>query len=153
MIDVDVPPAAAMVINDFDADAFAFPFMDIPKFGAERFATARLDVTSTRRPNDGEYIRFCFRQEIHAGVVPSAAANQKADVRMFEREHRREEFADGTVAAVIAVDKPMALVFRDMHLIGKGTAGRLVAKGRAYDFPVAVVVAFKIRDKKVLGMQ
>ena len=62
MIDIDVPPATAMVIDDFDADAFAFPFMDIPKFGAERFATAWFDVVSMCRPNDGEHIRFCFRQ-------------------------------------------------------------------------------------------
>ena len=72
---------------------------------------------------------------------------------MVEREHRRDEFADGTVAAIIAVDKPMTLVFRDMHLIGKGAASRFLTEGRAYDFPVAVVVAFKIRDEKVLGMQ
>ena len=31
VIDVDVPPAATMAIDDFEANAFAFQFMDIPK--------------------------------------------------------------------------------------------------------------------------
>jgi hypothetical protein len=54
---------------------------------------------------------------------------------------------------MIAVDKAMALIFRDMHLAWERAPGRLVAKGRAFHMPITVVVAFKIRDEKVFSMQ
>ena len=54
---------------------------------------------------------------------------------------------------MIAVDKAMALVFRDMHLIRERAAGRFVTKGCAFHMPIAVVVAFKFRDEKVFSMQ
>ena len=72
---------------------------------------------------------------------------------MVEREDRGGEFADCAVAAVVAVDKATALEIRDMHLFWKCAAGRLVTKCRAFDMPVAVIVAFKIRNEKVFSMQ
>ena len=142
-----------MAIDDFYANTFAFQFMDIPKIRAERLASTWLNVWAASGSDDGEDVWLHFRQQIHASIVPSAAANQKADVGMIEREDRGGELADGAVAAMIAVDKAMALIFRDMHLAWKRAAGRLVTKGRAFHMPIAVVVAFKFRDEKVFSMQ
>ena len=72
---------------------------------------------------------------------------------MTECEDRGGEFADGAVASMIAVDKSMPLVFRDMHLIRERAAGRFVTKGCAFHMLISVVFAFKFRDEKVFSMQ
>ena len=112
VVDVDVPPAALLLVHDLDGREFAGEIGHVPGVPVEVFGAAGLVVGAGRGAD-----HFAGDEQVDARLAfVLAAADQKVEVVAFEFEFGTRERAGGFVATEEAVDEPFTLESGDDHL-------------------------------------
>ena len=146
LVHVDVSPAAASGVHDFEARGFARKLAHIPAARLQLFGAAGFGVRPRRRAHD-----FAIDEQIDARLpLPAPASNEKGNELPLDRKLRRSQLPRRPVAAFERVRQTLPAKTFDHPLIGKFPARRSRPKGRAFDFPRAVIGTFKIGEDLVL---
>jgi hypothetical protein len=141
LVDVDVAPAAGLLVDDSEARLFALQFSHVPREPREVFGVFASDGAD----------HSVFDQELDAGATGvRAAADEEGEVVAADGERRRRERAGRLVAVEVRVDQAAAEVAVDGHLAGQGASGRAGAEGVAGGDPAAVVARLEVRNDDVV---
>ena len=139
LIEIDMPPAAGMLVDDFDDGILAFQVGDIPTGRFER-----LDVLAHGGAND---LAVDLQVDARlAGMV--AAADQETDVTPFDAEGLRGGLALGSVARDKRVHQAAAGEAADRLLACFGSARRLFAKRLARQRPAFVGLLLEVLEQR-----
>ena len=112
VVDVDVAPAAGLLVHDLDHGLLAGPGRDVPRVPFQSLGAARLVVGA-----GGGVDHLAIHQQVDAGAAGMhAAADQEVEVLAFDLQRRRGECAGRAVALEEAVDQPLAFEPADLHL-------------------------------------
>ncbi len=146
VVDVEVAPAAGVVVGDPDPGLLAGEVADVPGGPVERFG-----VLSGGAADD-----LAVHQELDGGGVVGAgrvvaAADEEVDVLLVDGELGRGEGARGGVAVQEGVGQPVSQEAGDLVLAGEGAGGRCGAEGVSGRSPVAVGAALEVGEDRPLG--
>ena len=142
MIDVDMPPAAGMVVHDLQSRLF-------PKHGKEipRVPVQPLELIAGRR-----CLNYAVDQEIDAdlaGMIPSA--DQKVEVRLGDGELRRDQRAGGFITTDVGVHKAASEKSRDRLLVRQRATSRSFSEGVTGRSPRAPIRRLEIAEDHFIG--
>ena len=138
LVDVDMSPAALLLVNDFNVGGPPFADCHVPHCRFEP-----LVVLAGGGAND-----FAINHEADLCIGVVAPAHQEPDETPLDGEGLADEAAGRGVAIEKTVDQAVAEEPGDRLLIGERAVGRLFAEGLALDLPVFVAV-FEVLEEDV----
>jgi len=144
LVNVDVPPRPALLINDLQPGFLADQLFSAPRVPGQCL------IVRTRRGFDD----FVIDDQIHARLSRmTATADEKADEFVSDRERRRNKRSLGDVRAVIAARVAAPLEAGYGFLVRQGSIGRAVAERRTGRRPARIPGLLKIGQYLVGGCE
>ena len=149
MVDVDVPPATGVVIDDLQHGLLPGKLGHIPRVPEHDLTALAVLPGASHGTANG----LPSYQQIHAGLLfMLAGANQEVYELSFNNKLRRCEYPCILVTGVeVGIHQPFTFVAGHPVSWGDIGDGRAFAEGLALDLPRSVAVALEVGNENVVG--